>query len=165
MTTVLEPTLIDDEPTLPVTRSRRLLPRIVVAFLLIGGAEAEIAVTQFDDRPRAGDGGADRRAHDGRLGDRRIDDAVAAELQLQALILAGDAALGAKVFATSRDEAAAFATAGADFVLVGDFIWADPRGAKAALTDAAQAIAQEYEAALGKARTSLTRPDTDNTGP
>jgi thiamine-phosphate pyrophosphorylase len=57
-------------------------------------------------------------------------------------------------FATSREEAIAFATAGADFVLVGDFIWADPRGAKAALTDAAQAIAQAYEAAVGKARTS-----------
>jgi thiamine-phosphate pyrophosphorylase len=68
-------------------------------------------------------------------------------------------------FAVSREEAGEFAAAGADFVLVGDFIWADPRGAKAALTDAAQAIAQAYEAALGKARTSLTRPDTDNTGP
>ena len=57
-------------------------------------------------------------------------------------------------FATSREEAAAFATAGADFVLVGDFIWADPRGAKAALTDAAQVIAQAYETAFGTARTS-----------
>ncbi len=33
-------------------------------------------------------------------------------------------------FAVSREEAAEFAAAGADFVLVGDFIWADPRGAK-----------------------------------
>ncbi len=57
-------------------------------------------------------------------------------------------------FAASREEAAEFARAGADFVLVGDFIWADPRGAKAALTDAAQAIAQAHEAAFGKARTS-----------
>ncbi len=56
-------------------------------------------------------------------------------------------------FAASREEAAEFATAGADFVLVGDFIWADPRGAKAALADAAQAIAAAHEAAFGKART------------
>ena len=57
-------------------------------------------------------------------------------------------------FAASREEAAEFATAGADFVLVGDFIWADPRGAKAALTDTGQAIAQAYETAFGKNRTS-----------
>jgi thiamine-phosphate pyrophosphorylase len=43
-------------------------------------------------------------------------------------------------FAASREEAYAFAAAGADFVLVGDFVWSDPRGAPAALTDAAQAI-------------------------
>ena len=55
-------------------------------------------------------------------------------------------------FATSREEAAAFARAGADFVLVGDFIWTDPRGAKAALSDAAKAIAQAYETAFGKAK-------------
>jgi len=57
-------------------------------------------------------------------------------------------------FAASREEAKEFATAGADFVLVGDFIWADPRGAKSALTDAGQAIAQAYEAAFGKSNTS-----------
>lgn len=55
-------------------------------------------------------------------------------------------------FATSREEAIEFARAGADFVLVGDFIWADPRGARAALTDVAQAIAQAYETAFGKAK-------------
>jgi thiamine-phosphate pyrophosphorylase len=53
-------------------------------------------------------------------------------------------------FAVSRDEAAEFASAGADFVLVGDFIWADPRGAKAALADVEQAIKQAYAAALEK---------------
>ncbi|WKA29591.1 thiamine phosphate synthase [Bradyrhizobium roseum] len=57
-------------------------------------------------------------------------------------------------FAASREEAAEFARAGADFVLVGDFIWADPRGAEAALTDVAQAVLQAYEAAFGKTRTS-----------
>ncbi len=55
-------------------------------------------------------------------------------------------------FAASREEAAEFAGAGADFVLVGDFIWADPRGARAALADAAQAVAQAYESAFGQAK-------------
>jgi thiamine-phosphate pyrophosphorylase len=47
-------------------------------------------------------------------------------------------------YAASRDEAYAFAAAGADFVLVGDFIWADPRGAAAALTEVEQAIRQAH---------------------
>jgi len=54
-------------------------------------------------------------------------------------------------FAASREEAGEFAAAGADFVLVGDFIWADPRGAAAALTDVEQAIRQAYAAMSGKA--------------
>lgn len=52
-------------------------------------------------------------------------------------------------FAASREEAAQFASAGADFVLVGDFIWADARGAVAALTDVAQAMRSAYEVAFG----------------
>jgi thiamine-phosphate pyrophosphorylase len=67
-------------------------------------------------------------------------------------------------FAASREEAFEFAAAGADFVLVGDFIWADPRGAKAALTDAGQAIAQAYEAAFGKARTGAEKTGTEKIG-
>ena len=55
-------------------------------------------------------------------------------------------------FAASREEAGEFAAAGADFVLVGDFIWADPRGAEAALTDVEQAIRQAHAAAIGKAK-------------
>jgi thiamine-phosphate pyrophosphorylase len=43
-------------------------------------------------------------------------------------------------FAASRDEAHEFAAAGADFVLVGDFIWADPRGPAAALSEVEQTI-------------------------
>jgi len=54
-------------------------------------------------------------------------------------------------YAVSREEAREFAAAGADFVLVGEFIWADPRGAAAALEDAEQAIRQAY-AAAGKAK-------------
>jgi thiamine-phosphate pyrophosphorylase len=47
-------------------------------------------------------------------------------------------------FATSCEEAYEFAAAGADFVLVGDFIWTDPRGAKAALGDADAAIKKAH---------------------
>ena len=49
-------------------------------------------------------------------------------------------------FAASREEASQFAASGADFVLVGDFIWADPRGAAAALSDVEQAIRQAHGA-------------------
>jgi thiamine-phosphate pyrophosphorylase len=34
--------------------------------------------------------------------------------------------------------------AGADFVLVGDLVWADPRGAAAALADIGQTVRQAY---------------------
>jgi thiamine-phosphate pyrophosphorylase len=54
-------------------------------------------------------------------------------------------------FAASRAEAYEFAAAGADFVLVGDFIWADPRGAAAALADVQQVIQQASVAVLGAA--------------
>jgi thiamine-phosphate pyrophosphorylase len=54
-------------------------------------------------------------------------------------------------FAASREEAHAFAANGADFILVGDFIWADPRGAATALKDVEQAIRQAH-AAAGKPR-------------
>jgi thiamine-phosphate pyrophosphorylase len=49
-------------------------------------------------------------------------------------------------FAASTEEAREFAAAGADFVLAGDFIWNDPRGAAAALMDAEQAIRQAHVA-------------------
>ena len=55
-------------------------------------------------------------------------------------------------FAASLAEASEFAAAGADFVLVRDFVWADPRGAKAALIDAAQALQQAHQQAHGKVR-------------
>ena len=55
-------------------------------------------------------------------------------------------------FAASREEAYEFAAAGADFVLVGDFIWADPRGAAAALMDAEQTVRQAHAATSGKAK-------------
>jgi len=52
-------------------------------------------------------------------------------------------------FAESCDEAGEFARAGADFVLVGDFIWADPRGAEATLKQAERTIRQAHAAAFG----------------
>ena len=48
-----------------------------------------------------------------------------------------------------------FAAAGADFVLVGDFIWADPRGAAAALMDAElgdQAESRDDRKSAGRTR-------------
>jgi thiamine-phosphate pyrophosphorylase len=57
-------------------------------------------------------------------------------------------------FAVSREEAAEFASSGADFVLVGDFIWADPRGPEAALIEVEQAITQAHATAFGKITTA-----------
>jgi thiamine-phosphate pyrophosphorylase len=54
-------------------------------------------------------------------------------------------------FAASCDEVHEFAAAGADFILVGDFIWEDARGAAAALIEVEQAIRQVHAAMPGKA--------------
>jgi thiamine-phosphate pyrophosphorylase len=53
-------------------------------------------------------------------------------------------------FAATFEEAKEFAAAGADFVLVGDVIWDDPRGPAAALMDVGLAIRQGH-AMTGKA--------------
>ncbi len=55
-------------------------------------------------------------------------------------------------FAVSREEGREFAAAGADFVLVGDFIWADPRGPAAALREAERTIRQAHATSSGKAK-------------
>jgi len=55
-------------------------------------------------------------------------------------------------YAASREEAHEFAAAGADFVLVGDFIWADPRGAAAALKEAEATIVRAHAPGSGKAK-------------
>jgi thiamine-phosphate pyrophosphorylase len=55
-------------------------------------------------------------------------------------------------FAASREEAYEFALAGADFVLVGDFIWTDPRGAAVALMEVEQTIRQAHAEMSGKAK-------------
>jgi thiamine-phosphate pyrophosphorylase len=47
-------------------------------------------------------------------------------------------------FAEQLEEAREFVTAGADFVLVGDFVWADSRGPAAALSEVEQTIRQAF---------------------
>ena len=61
-------------------------------------------------------------------------------------------------FAETYQEAGEFARAGADFVLVGDFIWADPSGAGAALKQAEQTIRQAHAAVFtnAQARAGIT---------
>ncbi len=54
-------------------------------------------------------------------------------------------------YAASREEAYEFARAGADFVLVDDAVWADTRGASAALAEIGQAIRQAHAAARSTA--------------
>jgi thiamine-phosphate pyrophosphorylase len=49
-------------------------------------------------------------------------------------------------FAISFEEAHDFAASGADFVLVGDLVWADSRGPKAALIEADAAIKKAFAA-------------------
>jgi thiamine-phosphate pyrophosphorylase len=56
-------------------------------------------------------------------------------------------------YAASREEAHAFVLAGADFILVGDAVWADSRGAAAALADFGQAIRQAHAATRETAKT------------
>src|SRR5471032_2136274 len=53
-------------------------------------------------------------------------------------------------FAATCEEAREFAAAGADFVLVGDFIWHDSRGPVAALIEAQQTIRQAQAAMPAK---------------
>lgn len=49
-------------------------------------------------------------------------------------------------YAATRDEALAFAATGAEFLLLGQFIWEDPRGPKPALMDVRDAIGQNRPA-------------------
>jgi thiamine-phosphate pyrophosphorylase len=58
-------------------------------------------------------------------------------------------------FAASVEEIREFAAAGADFVLAGDIIWNDSRGAKAALMDAEQALRQAHAAMPAKVSAGL----------
>jgi thiamine-phosphate pyrophosphorylase len=50
-------------------------------------------------------------------------------------------------YAASGDEARDFVAAGADFILVDDLIWSDPRGAAAALAELGKAIGEAFASA------------------
>jgi thiamine-phosphate pyrophosphorylase len=103
------------------------------------------------DSMAAGEAGADYLLFgepDGR-GERPSSAAIAERLQWWAELFEPPC-VG---FATTIDEAGEFAAAGADFVLVRELIWADRRGAAAALMDADLAIRQSY-AMTGTARAS-----------
>ena len=100
------------------------------------------------DSMAAGEAGADYVLFgepDGR-GQRPSADAISERLQWWAELFEPPC-VG---FAATLAEVKEFAAAGADFVLVGEFIWADPRGAAAALMDAEQTIRQGH-AMTGKA--------------
>ncbi|MDA9502188.1 thiamine phosphate synthase [Bradyrhizobium sp. CCBAU 11357] len=67
-------------------------------------------------------------------------------------------------FATSLEEAHDFARSGADFVLVGDFIWADPRGPKAALIEVDAAIKKAHATALAGQNPASQNPASQEHG-
>ena len=52
-------------------------------------------------------------------------------------------------YATSREEVDAFVLAGADFILVDDLVWSDPRGATTALAEIGQAIDTTFDRTRG----------------
>ena len=56
-------------------------------------------------------------------------------------------------YARTLDEAELFAAAGADFVMLGEAVWADPRGAQAALADATERLERGYAARLARIAT------------
>jgi thiamine-phosphate pyrophosphorylase len=59
-------------------------------------------------------------------------------------------------YATSGDEARDFVAAGADFILVDDLVWSDPRGAAAALAELGKAIGEAFASA---SRTNQNRTE------
>jgi thiamine-phosphate pyrophosphorylase len=66
-------------------------------------------------------------------------------------------------YVANFDEARTFAASGADFILAGDLVWNDPRGAAAALMDAADAIKQGH-GSQGERAMSATEPDGGDAG-
>jgi thiamine-phosphate pyrophosphorylase len=101
-------------------------------------------LTTRHDSMTAGEAGADYVlfGEPDTLGERPSADAIVERLQWWAELFEPPC-VG---FAGSSEEAYAFAAAGADFVLLGDYIWTDTRGAAAALAEAGQAIKQAYAA-------------------
>lgn len=95
----------------------------------------------------AGEAGADYVlfGEPGADGERPSTDAIAERLQWWAELFEPPC-VG---FAMTLDEAGLFATTGAEFIMLGDAIWNDPRGAQAALTDASAIIAQRHRETFG----------------
>jgi thiamine-phosphate pyrophosphorylase len=62
-------------------------------------------------------------------------------------------------YAATRDEARDFVAAGADFILVDDLIWSDPRGATAALAELGAVIGEAFAAAsrADRSRTEVSQ--------
>jgi thiamine-phosphate pyrophosphorylase len=102
------------------------------------------------DSMAAGEAGADYVlfGEPDRRGERPSVEAIAERLQWWAELFEPPC-VG---FAASCEEAREFAGVGADFVLVGDLIWNDSRGAAAALMDVAQAIEQAHAATSVKVK-------------
>jgi thiamine-phosphate pyrophosphorylase len=105
-------------------------------------------LTTRHDSMAAGEAGADYVlfGEPDRLKQRPSTEAIAERLQWWAELFEPPC-VG---FAVSPEEAYEFAAAGADFVLVGDFIWADPRGAGNSLKEVEQAIRQAHAKMPGK---------------
>lgn len=59
-------------------------------------------------------------------------------------------------YAATLEEATLFASTGADFVMVADFVWSDARGPQAALAEAQAAIAERFAQTLGAAQAAQT---------
>ncbi|WP_458758146.1 thiamine phosphate synthase [Afipia sp. TerB] len=55
-------------------------------------------------------------------------------------------------FAATLEEAGLFAATGAEFIMLGDAIWNDPRGAQEALAEASAIIAQRHRDTIGTAK-------------
>lgn len=73
-------------------------------------------------------------------GDRPSTDAIAERLEWWAELFEPPC-VG---YAASCEEARIFAASGADFILAGEFVWKDPRGAETALAEVAAAIRQGH---------------------
>lgn len=55
-------------------------------------------------------------------------------------------------YAATLEEAGLFAESGADFILVGEFLWQDARGPSAALVDASRIIHKHFDLAFGRSK-------------
>jgi thiamine-phosphate pyrophosphorylase len=94
------------------------------------------------DAMAAGEEGADYVlfGEQGPDGERPSTEAIAERLQWWAEVFEPPC-VG---FAMTLEEAALFAGTGAEFIMLGDVIWNDPRGAEAALAEASAIIAQRH---------------------